>query len=126
MIIVWKSIIKYPFGFSWKWRSRFAFSVFFFFPCAWTVKSHDFTVQGTKNIVHTLFIYCSCTVHRSHNTIHTFKNYFVTVFSVFSFSNNKFNPNRPLVVLFCNPQTKKLVFLFYIHNFYLIIYFISG
>ena len=36
----------------------------------------------------------------SHNTIHTFKNYFVTVFSVFSFQfqQNKSYPNRPLVV----------------------------
>ena len=35
----------------------FMFSVFrlFFFPCAWTVISHDFTVQGTKNTVHALF-----------------------------------------------------------------------
>ena len=35
----------------------------------------------------------------SHDTIHTFKNYFVTVFSVsvFSFSKNKLNPNGPLV-----------------------------
>ena len=33
----------------------------------------------------------------SHNTIHTFKNYFATVFSVsvFSFSKNKLNPNGP-------------------------------
>ena len=51
----------------------------------------------------TLFMHCSCTVyalftctvHRSHDIIHTFKNYFATVFSVFSFSNNKFNPNGP-------------------------------
>ena len=33
--------------------------------------------------------------NRSHDTIYIFKNYFVTVFSVFSFSNNKFNLNRP-------------------------------
>ena len=26
--------------------------------------------------------YCSCTVYESYSTIHTFKNYFVTVFSV--------------------------------------------
>ena len=34
----------------------------------------------------------------SHNTIHTFKNYFATVFSVsvFSFSKNKLNPNGPI------------------------------
>ena len=36
----------------------------------------------------------------SHGTIHTFKNYFATVFSVFSFQfqQNKFYPNTPLVV----------------------------
>ena len=33
--------------------------------------------------------------NESHSTIHTFKNYFVTMFSVFSFSKNKFNPNGP-------------------------------
>ena len=35
----------------------------------------------------------------SHSTIHTFKNYFATVFSVsvFNFSNNKFNSNGPYV-----------------------------
>ena len=34
----------------------------------------------------------------SHDTIHIFKNYFTTVFSVFSFQfqQNKFYPNRPL------------------------------
>ena len=35
----------------------------------------------------------------SHGTIHTFKNYFATVFSVFSVSNNKFNPNGPKRVI---------------------------
>ena len=35
--------------------------------------------------VHVLFMYCLCTIHRFHNTIHTFKNYFTTVFSVFNF-----------------------------------------
>ena len=29
-------------------------------------------------------MHCSCTVHRPHGTIHTFKNYFTTVFLVFS------------------------------------------
>ena len=53
-----------------------------------------------KITIHTLFI----TVHAlknikngSHDNIHTFKNYFVTVLSVFSFSNNKLNPNGPIV-----------------------------
>ena len=31
----------------------------------------------------------------SHNTIHIFKNYFVTVFSIFSFQQNKRYPNGP-------------------------------
>ena len=53
-----------------------------------------------------LFMYCSNTVYAlknikngSHGTFHTFKNYFATVFqfSVFSFSNNKLNPNGPQV-----------------------------
>ena len=37
----------------------------------------------------------------SHNTIYTFKNYFVTMFSVsvFSFSKNKLNPNTPSMCL---------------------------
>ena len=55
-------------------------------------------------IVNTLFTYCADTVHvlkniknGSHGTIYTFKNYFATVFSVFSFSNNKLNPNGPLI-----------------------------
>ena len=48
--------------------------------------------------IHVLFMYYSCTVHESHDTIHTFKNYFATVFSVFSFRNNKFNPNGPKVM----------------------------
>ena len=39
--------------------------------------------------------------NRSHDTIHIFKNYFVIIFSVlvFSFSNNKFNPNGPNTTL---------------------------
>ena len=45
-----------------------------------------------SRMVTVLFTHCSNTVHvfkniknRSHDTIHTFKNYFATVFSVFSF-----------------------------------------
>ena len=39
--------------------------------------------------------------NESHDTIHAFKNYFVTVFSVFSFSINKFNPNGPYISHSC-------------------------
>ena len=35
--------------------------------------------------------------NKSHDTIHTFKNYFTTVFSVFSFSKNKLYSNRLIV-----------------------------
>ena len=35
--------------------------------------------------------------NRFHGTIHTFKNYFVTVFSVFSFSKNELYPNGLIV-----------------------------
>ena len=64
------------------------FCLFFFF---WYVNSN------------LTWVHCSRTVHAlknikngSHGIIHTFKIYFATVFSVFSFSNNKFNPNRPI------------------------------
>ena len=49
------------------------------------------------------FYHCLYTVYilkniksGSHDIIHVFKNYFVTVFSVFSFSNNKLNPSEPI------------------------------
>ena len=73
-------------------KSRAAFSLFFF------LTSHAF--QGTTSTIAALFI----TVHalkniknRSHDTIHTFKNYFATVLSVVSFSNNNFNLNGPYI-----------------------------
>ena len=66
-----------------------AFLFFFFF----------FFLRVNSNLT---WVYCSCTVHvlkniknRSHDTIYIFKNYFATVFSVFS--NNKLNPNGPFI-----------------------------
>ena len=58
----------------------------------------DYNVQETLCTIHVLFTYCSYTIHGTHNhfiqkknikngshdTIHTFKNYFATVFSVFN------------------------------------------
>ena len=51
-----------------------------------------------------LFMHYSCTVYTlknikngSHDTIYTFKNYFATILSVFSFNNNKLNPNGPIL-----------------------------
>ena len=46
-----------------------------------------YTVHAFKNIK-----------NGSYSTIHTFKNYFTIVFSVFNFSNNKFNPNKPKMI----------------------------
>ena len=61
--------------------------------------------QETKITIHALFITVHSIVHAqknikngSYDTIHTFKNYFATILSVFSFSNNKFNPNGPSIV----------------------------
>ena len=67
------------------------FMLFFFFALQLTVK----LLCREKNTIRVLFIHCSRTVYGSHDTIHTFKNYFVTVFSVFSLNNNKLNPNKP-------------------------------
>ena len=70
----------------------FRVTIFFFFT----------RLREINVTVYALFIYCNSTVYTLknikngyHSTIHTFKNYFTTVFSVFSFSNNKFNLNRP-------------------------------
>ena len=48
----------------------------------------------------------------SHDTIHTFKNYFVTVISVsvFSFSKNKLNPNGPYISTNLPTLTSKFFF----------------
>ena len=77
-----------------------SFTFFFFFFWARTVISHRFTIQETKITIYALFITVYNTVHAlknikngSHGTIYAFKNYFATVLSVFSFSNNKLNPN---------------------------------
>ena len=74
------------------------FSFFFFFLAAIV----DFV--NCKQYIRVLFTVPQITLfshffikNGSHSTIYTFKNYFATVFSVsiFSFSKNKLNPNRP-------------------------------
>ena len=76
------------------------FLLFFFFLPAFVDFGRQFLLLWT---VYTLFTHCAYTVHvlkniknESYDTIYTFKYYFATVFSVFS--NNKFNPNTPLVM----------------------------
>ena len=66
---------------------------------------HAFQLE-TKCNIYALFIHClwdpqllyfekKKIKNGSHDIIHTFKNYFVTVFSVFSFQQNKLYPNGP-------------------------------
>ena len=61
----------------------------------WTV--HPCTVHESHKLLFSNFFLIK---NESHNTIYIFKNYFATVFSVsvFNFSKNKLNPNRPIVM----------------------------
>ena len=69
-----------------------------FFSYVWTIKSHEFTVQGTKNTVHALFTGpIALFTHLKIILLQCFQ------FSVFSFSKNKLYPNGPLESY---PQTK--------------------
>ena len=74
---------------------------FFFFPERVSSLGDKSTVHALLITIYVLFI----TVHRlkniknmSYGTIHTFKNYFVTVFSIFSFNKNKLYPNGRLII----------------------------
>ena len=75
------------------------FQVFFFFSYAWTV-------QGKKNTVYALFTNYSCTVYTLFTGLTTLFTHLKIIllqcfqFSVFSFSNNKLNPNGPSIWLF--------------------------
>ena len=103
---------SYPFGFSENAESYVAFfSLFFSFFFAFThsMEETKFTVHETNVTVHAQFWYYSHTVHRTHSHFIQKKIYilkmdstillthlkiiFSTVFSIFNFSNNKFNPN---------------------------------
>ena len=87
-------------------ESRVAFFHFFFFFFLRLDSNLTWVYcQETKITVYALFITVHSIVHAlknikngSYDTIHTFKNYFAIVFSVFSFSNNKFNSNGPSIV----------------------------
>ena len=107
-----------PFGLGWKWRFQFwaesgvFSSVFscFFFSLLHVSKITWFYCAGDKKycscIVHALFMYCSRTVHVlfTNPTILFIHLKIILLqcfqFSIFSFSNNKFNPNG-LYVKFC-------------------------
>ena len=71
----------------------------------WIVHAHGFFVQETKCTFQALFTHCiwdpqpfyleNNIKNGSHGTFHTFKNYFPTIFSVFSFQQIKMYPNKP-------------------------------
>ena len=94
-----------PFGFKLLWRLRFCYAVFFFFPAriCWLFHIEQYIcvlfTDPQIPFFSNFFI-----KNGSHGTIHTFKNYFATVFlvSVFSFSKNKLNSNRPYIYCLSN------------------------
>ena len=93
----------------------FTFCVFsFFFPAREQINHIILLCRRQK----TLFMHYLRTVHESHNIIHTFKNYFAIMFSVFNFNNNKFNPNRPQTRLFQLLGTLQPVFLIVVLEFF--------
>ena len=99
---------------------QFTFSTFFFFFLpAFVDSGRQYLLLWT---VYILFTHRAYTVYvlkniknGSRDTIYTFKNYFATVFSVFS--NNKFNPNTPYKsfpwpILFLRHTLSYLFFIF--------------
>ena len=80
--ILYLRVFLCAFGFNLILRSRFTFFNFFY-----VNKSH----MGSLFITVYILKYIK---NRSHDIIYTFKNYFTIILSIFSFSNNKFNPNR--------------------------------
>ena len=88
--------IMLPFGFALKQAFSHVHAFFFFFYLI------IFFLQVNSNLTwvycSSLFMHCSHIKNGSHDTIYIFKNYFATVFSVFS--NNKFNPNTPNIYIY--------------------------
>ena len=72
-------------------KFTFAFYPFFFFPARVSALGEKSTVHTRFSIVHRL----KNLENGTHSTIHTFKNYFATMFSVFSFNKNKLYQNGP-------------------------------
>ena len=103
----------------------FCFFFFFFFkfkPLMLTFRDKIYCLWT----VHALFMYWTYTIHVfknikkwSHGTIHIFKNYFATVFSVFSFSKNNFNPNGPLVWVWIHVSSRCVFLRFFFFRAYM-------
>ena len=84
----------------------FLFFFFFFFSCVLFCFVLQMLTFCSEQCTYALFTDPQITLfsnffikNGSHGTIHTFKNYFATVFSVFSFQfqQNKFYPNTPCI-----------------------------
>ena len=87
----------YLFGFT----SAFCFHAFslFFFSYFFQVAVVDYSPVNSARVHYSRTIFSNFFIKNGfHSTIHTFKNYFVTVFSVFS--KNKLYPNKPLIWIF--------------------------
>ena len=102
----------------------FSFFFFFFFFFLQRVNNNIFTFG--KNTVYTLFMHRLYTVHGSHDTIYTFKNYFSIIILVFNFSKNKLYPNRPYIYIFLCIKSGTIFYflIFYNHTIlFLNVYF---
>ena len=114
--------------------STFEFPSLFFFPAAY----FDFSIVNNASmhcsrIPQTSLFSNFFIKNRSHGTSHTFKNYFVTMFSIFSFQfqQNKLYPNRPLNTYFIyfltslyNTLHKSFFFFSFCHSHLNIFFFI--
>ena len=92
-----KSLTKHLLKMWWVFGSAFALFFFALMNSNWYCSCTLLHCTENKVTVHTLFIYCPCTIHGTHNhfiqkkikngshgTIYPFKNYFATIFSIFS------------------------------------------
>ena len=76
------------------WDACLRFQIFIFFVNS-NLTYLLFREQKSLFIVYSTVYVLKNIKNGFHGIIHTFKNYFITILSVFSFSNNKFNPNGP-------------------------------
>ena len=93
-------------------RVAFLFFFFFFFTACFDFSVVNSTLVYYSRVSQTSFFSNFFIKNGSHSTIHTFKNYFATVFSVFSFQfqQNKFYPNGYKPRFGLHWKWKKIVF----------------
>ena len=96
----WKSQLFYK---SWRsdrldWADLRVYEFFFFL-------KHIFVFGSYARNLQTSFFTKTFIKNGSHSTIHTFKNYFVIMFSIFSFQQDKRYPNTPVVIVAVKANT---------------------